>query len=105
MSRKIWIAFVAVQSVGLICAWIWTYDIFGLGPDMWTVAFFVLFPGNALSGLIVEKVFWDTGLTLKQMLIIDIPLEIAINACVWLLFVKSIGIIKRVTKRGTIPIE
>jgi hypothetical protein len=61
--------------------------------------FFVLLPGDLISALIVEKLLWNSGLTVTQMAFIEIPLEVAVNLCVWLLCVKVIRVIKRAMQR------
>jgi hypothetical protein len=48
----------------------------------------LLFPGNFLSGVIIEKLFWGSRMTVLQMAIIAVPLEIAINAGLWVLCAK-----------------
>jgi hypothetical protein len=99
MSRKVWIAFIVVQLLGLICVCAWEYDIFGTGAAMWATSVFVLLPGDLISALIVEKLLWNSGLTVTQMAFVEIPLEVAVNLCVWLLCVKIIHVIKRIAKR------
>ena len=46
-------------------------------------------PGDLTAPLIVEKLFWNGPLTIRQLMILNGPIELAINAVVWLLCAKS----------------
>lgn len=61
--------------------------------------FLFCFRAISLAALIVEKLLWNSGLTVTQMAFIEIPLEVAVNLCVWLLCVKVIRVIKRAMQR------
>ena len=94
MRGRIWIIFAAVQSLGLLCFWTWGYASSGLGAAMWATALITLFPGNFFSGVLVDKLLWKSSLTAVQMSVIDVPVEVAINAGVWFLCMKLMRFIK-----------
>jgi len=48
----------------------------------------LLFPGSLIGSLIVEKLLWNGPLTITQLTILNVPIEIAINAGLWLLCAK-----------------
>ncbi len=85
MSRRIWVVFVCVQSMGQICFWTLGHVPLRFATTMWGTALISLFPGNFASGALIEKLLWGGGRTLTQMALIEAPLEIAINAVVWFL--------------------
>ncbi len=87
--RKKWMIFAAVQFLGEVCFWTWGYVAqSALGLFLWGTALVTLFPGNVLSGVVVEKLFWGSRVTVFQMTIIAVPIEIAINVGIWLLCMK-----------------
>lgn len=88
MNRKVWLIFLAVQALGEVCAWSWSHILSAVGPWVWGGAFFLLLPGNLLSVAVIQKLLWRSPLTLFQMRLLEVPVEIAINAAVWLLFAK-----------------
>jgi hypothetical protein len=77
------VAFAVVQSTGLVCMWLWPY-LRGGESLVWGLALIILFPGNLLSAILVEKVFWCSGLSLPTMAIMEIPILIVLNGAVWL---------------------
>ena len=99
MNRTGWIAFTMVQTLGLICSWIWAYDILGTGTGLYATGLFALFPGDFVSGFIVEKVLWHTGLTLRQMGLLEIPIIVALNMGAWFLCGEIIRAIKQIFHR------
>ena len=99
MNRKVWIAFIVVHLLGLLCVCAWEYDIFGTGAALWATSVFLLLPGDLISALIVEKLLWNSGLAVTQMAIIEIPLELMFSTCALLLCVKVIDVIKSKAKR------
>jgi hypothetical protein len=57
------------------------------GPFLWGTAFIALFPGNLAAAFLIEKLFWNTGISLRAMLIDEIPLLIVFNAVLWFVLV------------------
>src|SRR2546421_1520610 len=100
MNRKTWIAFSSVQSLGLLSgllsSWVWSHEAFGVPPITYATALFLLLPGDLVSGVVVGKIFWNSGITLKQMGMIEIPIIITVNLCVWYLCSKGVVAIKNV---------
>jgi hypothetical protein len=88
MKRRGWLIFLAVQALGEVCAWSWPHILSAVGPWVWGGAFFLLLPGNLLSVAVIQKLLWGGSLTLFQLSLLEVPVEIAINAAVWLLFAK-----------------
>lgn len=94
MGRRIWVAFAAVQLLGLLCFWTWGFVNSQVGAGMWGTALITLFPGNFISGVVVDKLLWKSALTAVQMSVIGVPLEIVTNAVVWFLCVRLLRFIK-----------
>jgi hypothetical protein len=74
--------FCAVQCVGVICMWVWPHTLTG-SSFFWGTALLLLFPGNFLSALIVEKFLWQSRLSLTAIAVIEVPLLVAINMALW----------------------
>jgi len=72
------ILFIIVQLAGLASMLIWPFGRV-TGPFLWGTAFIALFPGNIAAGLLVEKYLWNTGLSLRVLSIIEIPLLLLFN--------------------------
>jgi hypothetical protein len=89
MNRRGWVIFVAVQAVGEASLWSAPHIWSSAGPALWVAGFLLLLPGTAGSSLIVEKLLWNSGLTLLQLTILQVPLEVAFNAGAWLLCAKA----------------
>jgi hypothetical protein len=83
------ILFVFVQLTGLVSMCIWPFSK-AAGSFLWGTAFLSLFPGNLLAAMLIEKLFWNTGLSLRAMAIIEIPLMIAFNGALWFVVIGSI---------------
>ncbi len=83
MSRSPWIMFASAQTAGEICSWTWPHILSAAGPPLWVGAFILLFPGNLLSSWFIERWLWASGFTLFQLHLIQMPVEIGINAGVW----------------------
>jgi hypothetical protein len=84
MGRKAWIAFAAVQIAGEICAWTWAIPYGPIGRWQWMGAFILLLPGNELASIIIEKLFWMSGMSLLAMQVLKIPLVLGINLALWI---------------------
>jgi hypothetical protein len=85
MRRKTWWAYAAFQLLGEICKWSWPRTESAVLPVLWGGAFFLLLPGNLVGGYLIERFFWQTGLTLFQMQLLLVPVELGINLAVWAL--------------------
>jgi hypothetical protein len=77
------ILFAGVQATGLVCMWTWQYAPPAAGSFVWGTAIIALFPGNILSAMLVEKLFWKSGLSLTAMAAAEMPVLVAINAVLW----------------------
>jgi len=60
------------------------------GPFLWCTAFIALFPGNIAAAFLIEKFFWNTGLSLRAMSITEIPLLVVFNAVLWFVVIGAI---------------
>jgi hypothetical protein len=100
MNKKTWIVFIIAQIAGEICFWSWEHISPSVGIWLWGVALVLLFPGNFLGALIIESVFWGGKLTLLQLSIIEVPVEILINLGVWFTFMLVWRIIRRKTRES-----
>lgn len=83
MSRKLWIIFLAVQLLGELAFWFWPLLGRYLGPAAWLTGMALPLPGNQLSALLIEHFFW-TKLSLNQQALVELPIQLAINAAVWI---------------------
>lgn len=93
MRRRLIVFFAAVQVVGMVCAWL-QHRPSAASSVLWGTGFVLLFPGDLLSALIMEKLFWQSRLPLASMTAITAVLMVAINAVVWFLVVKVVGAIR-----------
>jgi hypothetical protein len=53
-------------------------------------AFIALFPGNLAAAFLIEKLLWNTGISLRAMSIAEIPLLFVFNALSWLFVIRTI---------------
>jgi hypothetical protein len=83
--------FAAVQLAGLVCMCIWPYAKAAYS-FLWGTAFIALFPGNLLAAMLIEKLFWNSGLSLTAMSAIEMPVLVALNAALWF---SVIGVVRR----------
>lgn len=95
MSRKGWLVFLAVQTVGEVCAWTAGHLLSALGPALWIIGTVLLLPGDLAGAFIVEKLLWKSPLTATQLTVLQVPVGLAINAAVWLLCAKLLKLITR----------
>ena len=82
------IVFACVQTAGLLCMGAWQH---AQSSFLWGASFLALFPGNVLSGMLVEKIFWGSRLSLSAMSAIEVPVLIAINAALWFAIIAAFG--------------
>ncbi len=102
--RWIIVFFSAVQLLGIGCSWLWEHPPSAASSLLWGTGLFALFPGNLLSAWIVEKLFWQSRLSLMSMGIISTVLLLVINATIWLVVVKAVQVIHaRLSTRSGVP--
>ena len=75
---------VLVQVVGLVCMGAWQHVPQTYRSIIWGGSFLLLFPGNVVSTIFVERLFWHSRLSLVTMSLMEIPLLLAINTLIWL---------------------
>lgn len=98
MTRKVWFFFIVTQAIGESCFWTWEYVHSQVGLWLWGCGLILLFPGNFLSAIAIEKLLWNKGLTLIQLSALEVPIEIAINAVLWLLCIKLWSLVQSKVK-------
>jgi hypothetical protein len=82
LRRWIIVFFSAVQLLGIACSWLWDHPASAVSSLLWGTALVTLFPGNLLGAWIVEKLFWQSHLSLVSMGIISTVLLVVINAII-----------------------
>jgi hypothetical protein len=92
-KRAILVIFLAVQLVGICCLWSWQHAPSGLTMPMWGTALVLLFPGNILGSWLVERIFWQTRLSLLNMSILTTVLQFVINGALWFALVKLFKVV------------
>lgn len=95
MSRIAWTIFFGVQVAGEVCSWTARHFLSAIGPALWLIGSVLLLPGDMVAAFLVDKVLWHSRLTVTQMTMLQVPLELAINAVVWLLCVKLYAFFRR----------
>jgi hypothetical protein len=83
------ILFACVQLAGLVSICVRPFAK-AAGSFLWGTAFITLLPGNLMAAMLIEKLFWNTGLSLRAMSIVEIPLMIVFNAVLWFVVIGSI---------------
>jgi hypothetical protein len=61
---------------------------------MWITSFVALIPGDLAGALTVEKLLWTVGLAPTELAIIEMLISVLVNACVWLVLVMLIRMIR-----------
>jgi hypothetical protein len=92
MRRRIMVLFLAVQLVGMLCAWL-QHAPSVASSFLWGAGFLLLFPGDLLSALIVERLLWHSNLSLASMTAVTAVLLVVINAIIWLVVWKIVLVI------------
>jgi|SRR5579872_7164026 len=101
--RRMIVFFLVVQLVGMLCAWL-QHSPSVASSFLWGTGFVMLFPGDLLSAVIVEKLFWHSRLSLASMTVITAVLLVAINAIIWWVVVKTVQVIyARLFTRSGVP--
>ena|ERR1022692_2227370 len=104
LRRWIIVFFSAVQLLGIACSWLWDHPASAVSSLLWGTALVTLFPGNLLGAWIVEKLFWQSHLSLVSMGIISTVLLVVINAIIWLVVAKVLLVIHaRLSTRSGVP--
>ncbi len=93
MKRSAWVVFGIWQLIGIVCGqqvghpaqW---------GAQLWAISFLGLLPGNVTAAYIVERSLWMTGVTLRQMSLLEILAAVLINGILWFLIATAYGAIK-----------
>ena len=94
MKSKIFGVFLLVQVIGEIAFWTWEHLPSPIGGWLWGASLILLFPGNFLSAVIIEQLLWNRGLTPIQLVAIEVPVELLINAFIWLGLYKLYGFVR-----------
>jgi hypothetical protein len=103
MNRRGWLIFLAVQSVGEVCAWTAGHLLSAIGPALWIIGTVLLLPGDLAGAFIVEKLLWKSPLTATQLTVLQVPVGLAINAVVWLLCFKLCTYVRGRRSSATSP--
>ena len=82
MNKQFLVIFFVIQAVGQIAYWVWPLFPSSIGVMLWGGQFILLFPGNIVSGDLVEALFWNKT-TLTFMGVLEIPVTLAINFLLW----------------------
>jgi hypothetical protein len=69
--------------------WLWPV-VPTAGALMWGTALIALLPGNFISAILIEKLFWSSGLSLTGMSLLETPIMVAVNALLWFLLVRLV---------------
>lgn len=96
MSPRVWTIYAILQVLGEICSWTWPQASSFVGPYLWAGSALFLFPGNVASSWLIHTLLWTSSLSTLQLRLTQVPMEIAINAGMWL----SVSCLWRVRKRS-----
>lgn len=81
--RSVAALFTGMQLAGLVCMLSWSSTPPPIASFIWGTSVVILFPGDLLSTILIEKLFWRTGLSSTAMLVAEISVLIALNAVLW----------------------
>jgi len=95
LSRRTWVFFLTIQTVGEVCLWAAHLFLSAVGPSLLLIGIVLMLPGLLVSVVVVEKLLWMTSITVHQMLILEVPVAVAINAAVWLALVRLYRVLPR----------
>lgn len=96
MNKRAWLVFLSVQTIGIAAGASTELPLSDrLGPLLWYTWFLGLFPGNYLAALLIEHSLWNSGVSLRQMSLLEIPVLILINAAVWWLLAFAVRVAKQ----------
>ncbi len=95
MNKRFLAIFFVIQTVGQIAYWMWPLFPSSVGMMLWGSQLILLFPGNIVSGELVEALFWKKT-TLTLMGVFEIPVTLAINYLLWSgLYLFAVSMLKR----------
>jgi hypothetical protein len=69
-----------VQVLGAVCVWTGPSLLSALGPVLFITGLVLLAPGGLLSLMLVEKLLWNSRLTLSGMTWVEFVLTLTLNA-------------------------
>jgi hypothetical protein len=100
-----WIVVVSiVQLVGVVSSWFAEHPHSAASSFLWGLALFALLPGNLLSTWAVQKLLWQSHLSLATMSAIATVLCVGINAVVWFGIIKAIKVLRiYLSRRSAFP--
>jgi hypothetical protein len=87
------ITFVGVQILGLLCSWFSHHPYSTASASLWGTGFIVLFPGDMLGSLPVEKLLWESHLPTLATDLLTAVAVVAINAILWFAVVRILRLI------------
>jgi hypothetical protein len=87
-KRTVLITFVVVQILGLLCSWFSHHPYSTASASLWGTGFIVLFPGDILGSLLVEKLLWESHLPTRATDLLTVVAVVAINAILWFAVVR-----------------
>lgn len=96
-AKLVWV-FIAVQAIGEVCFWTSPHVMSSVGRYVWAAGFVLLLPGNQLAAMVIETLFWPR-LSQSTMSLVAVPVEILINAVVWLACGTVVRLVWRAAKR------
>ena len=73
--------------------WLWSVVPIA-GVYLWGTALIALVPGNFISAVLIEKLFWSSGLSLIGMSLLEVPILLAINALLWFSLMRIIQMLR-----------
>jgi hypothetical protein len=69
----------------------WSWPVVPIaGIFIWGAAIIALLPGNFVSAILIEKLFWRSGLSLTGMSLLEVPILVAVNAVLWFLLMRLV---------------
>ena len=82
-QRTVLIIFVVVQILGLLCSWFSHHPYSSASALLWATGLIVLFPGNMLGSVLVEKLLWESHVPTSATDLLTVVAVVAINAILW----------------------
>lgn len=70
------------------------------GPYVSGAALIALLPGNFISAMLIEKLFWGSRLSLTGMSLLEVPILVAVNALLWFSLMR---LVHRLRGRPDVP--
>ncbi len=82
-QRTVLIIFVVVQILGLLCSWFSHHPYSSASALLWGTGLILLFPGNMLGSVLVEKLFGESHVPTSATDLLTVVAVVAINAILW----------------------